>query len=382
VSGAYLVINAGSSSTKFALYDEALAELARGQVAGIGTHPRFLAGGGEETLPDGIDHAQALDRILAAVQSHLGDRPLLAAGHRVVHGGLTYAAPQRIDLRVLADLQALATLAPLHQPHNLAAIRDLAARRPGLPQVACFDTAFHRGHAPEADRFAIPRELHDKGIRRYGFHGLSYQHVAEVLAARHPALAAGRVVVAHLGAGSSLCALRGGRSLDTTMGFTALDGLPMATRPGALDPGVLLHLLSTEGYDAARLTDLLYNRCGLLGVSGISADMRRLAASPDPRAAEARAVYAWRVLREIGAMVAVLGGLDGLVFTGGIGEHDAALRATLVERLGWLGARLDPAANAADAADIAAPGSRVALLVVPADEEGVIAAATRALVPA
>jgi len=382
VSGAYLVVNAGSSSTKFALYDAGLAPLGRGQVAGIGGAPRLIAEGRQEALPPGTDHAGALDRILAEVERLLGTRPLLAAGHRVVHGGLTHAAPLRLNRQVLDALQGLASLAPLHQPHNLAAIRDLEARRPGLPQVACFDTAFHRGHPPEADRFAIPRALHDKGIRRYGFHGLSYQHVAEVLAERHPALAAGRVVVAHLGAGSSLCALAAGRSLDTTMGFTALDGLPMATRPGALDPGVLLHLLTAEGYDAAGLTDLLYNRSGLLGLSGLTADMRQLAASADPCAAEARAVYAWRLLREIGAMVALLGGLDGLVFTGGIGEHDAALRATVVERLAWLGATLDPAANAADEGDIAAAGSRVALLVVPADEEGVIAAATRALVPA
>lgn len=379
--GAYLVLNAGSSSTKFALYNAALAPLLRGQVAGLGSHPRLLVEGAEEALPPATDHGAALDRILARVRAALDGRPLIAAGHRVVHGGLGHAAPVLITDTVLAELAELSALAPLHQPHNLAGIRDVAARRPALPQVACFDTAFHHGHAPEVDRFAIPRALHDKGIRRYGFHGLSYQHIAEHLAGHAPALASGRVVAAHLGAGSSLCALLAGRSVETTMGFTALDGLPMATRPGALDPGVLLHLLTVEGHDAASLTDLLYNQCGMLGVSGITADMRALAASQDPRAAEARTLYAHRVRREIGALAAVLGGLDGLVFTGGIGEHDAALRAAVVAGFAWLGAELDLAANARHAHSIAAAGSRVALLVVPADEEGVIAAATRALVP-
>ncbi len=379
-AGAYLVLNAGSSSTKYALYDVELAVLLRGQVAGLGSHPRLQSAGREEPLPPDTDHTKALDRILAAVRVALGERRLIAAGHRVVHGGLSQAAPCVIEAGLLEELRRLVPLAPLHQPHNLAGICDLAALRPELPQVACFDTAFHRGHAPEVDRFAIPRALHDKGIRRYGFHGLSYQHIAEHLSAAHPVLAAGRVVVAHLGAGASLCALRAGRSVDTTMGFTALDGLPMATRPGALDPGVLLHLLTVEGHDAASLTDLLYHRCGLLGVSGISADMRQLAASADPCAAEARALYGYRVRCAIGAMAAALGGLDGLVFTGGIGEHDAALRAQVVEGLGWLGAAIDPAANAANAPSVSAPGS-LPLLVVPADEEGVIAAATRALVP-
>lgn len=377
----YLILNAGSSSTKFALYDEGLRTLTRGQVAGLGSRPRFQQEGREETLPADCDHGAALDRILAAVEERLGRRQLLAAGHRIVHGGVRQAAPVRLDAALLAELEALSPLAPLHQPHNLAAVRDLARRRPDLPQVACFDTAFHRGHPPEADRLAIPRALHDKGVRRYGFHGLSYEHIASFLAEEHPHLAAGRVVVAHLGAGASLCALEKGRSVDTTMGFTALDGLPMATRPGALDPGVLLYLMSAEGMGLEALTDLLYNKCGLLGVSGISGDMRVLAESADPRAAEARRFYAYRVRREIAALAGVLGGLDGLVFTAGVGEHDAAIRAEIVEGLAWLGLALDAAANARHAPSIAAPESRAAILVVPADEEGVIAAATRALVP-
>jgi len=296
-----------------------------------------------------------------------------AIGHRVVHGGPDFAAPARIDASVMARLRALAPLAPLHQPHNLAGIEAASEHFPGVPQIACFDTAFHRAHSWEADTYALPPEFHARGIRRYGFHGLSYEWIIRSLAEREPALAAGRVVVAHLGNGSSLCAIRAGRSIDSTMGFSALDGVPMGTRCGQIDPGVLPHLLGSEGMDLGALQTLLYTRSGLKGMSGISQDVRDLEASDDPRAARALSHYCWRVRREIGALAPTLGGLDGLVFTAGIGENAAKLRARLCEGLGFLGIAVDPARNAAQGPEISPPGAPVRVLVMPTHEEAMIA---------
>ncbi len=280
----------------------------------------------------------------------------------------------------MARLAALEPLAPLHQPHNLAAIRLAGEAYPGVPQVACFDTAFHRGRPEYAEGYALPRALYDEGIRRYGFHGISYEYVAGRLAEIAPALAAGRVIVAHLGNGASMCAMAGGRSVETTMGFTALDGLPMGTRPGQLDPGVVLHLIEGRGMAAGEVAELLYRRSGLLGLSGVSSDMRDLLASGEPGAALAVAHFVYRCGVQAGAMAAALGGVDGVVFTAGIGENQPAIRAGIAERLGWLGAVLDPEANAAGAEVISAAGSRVALLVVPTDEELTIARHTRGVV--
>jgi acetate kinase len=302
-----------------------------------------------------------------------------AAGHRVVHGGADFTAPVRVDAAVLAALDALVPLAPLHQPHNLAAIRAVSAAAPDLPQVACFDTAFHATIPAVAQAFALPRTLAAEGIRRYGFHGLSYEAIAarlpEVLGPR----ADGRVIVAHLGNGASLCAMRGRASVASTMGFTALDGLMMGTRTGTIDPGVLLHLMEAKGWDAARLGRLLYKESGLLGVSGLSSDMRALLASDAPEAAEAVALFVYRAVREIGSLAAALGGLDALVFTAGIGEHAAPVRAAIVAGCAWLGLTLDTAANAAGGPRISGPGPASAW-VVPTDEEGVIARATARLV--
>ena len=297
----------------------------------------------------------------------------------MVHGGRNLAAPALIDDGVLAEMQALVPLAPLHQPHCLAAIAAVARTWPEVKQVACFDTAFHRTMPELARRFAIPRALHDEGVERYGFHGLSYEHVAGTLAGLDPDLAAGRVVVAHLGSGASLCALQGGRSVDTTMGLTALDGLPMGTRCGALDPGVLLYLLQAKSATATTMEDLLYHRSGLLGVSGESADMHVLEESGSPAAREAIELFAFQVARQACAMAASLGGLDGLVFTAGIGEHAPALRANVCARLAWLGVHVDAALNTAGQGRISAPASAVAVWVIPTDEEAVIARHTALL---
>jgi acetate kinase len=377
--GAILALNAGSSSIKFALFASGRVRAAHGAIAGIGTAPRFTATAADGTalpgreFPPAATHEAMLGTLLDFVATHLPGAPLAAVGHRVVHGGQAFAAPVRVTPAVLAALDALTPLAPLHQPHNLAPIRALAATNPNLVQVACFDTAFHRSMPPLATRFALPRALHDAGIRRYGFHGLSYAWLAARLRAIAPEVAAGRVIAAHLGNGASLCAMRGGVSVETTMGFTALDGLMMGTRCGALDAGVVLHLLQQRGMTPAAVSDLLYNRSGLLGVSGISPDMHVLLDSPDPRAAEAVALFCARIVREAGALAAALGGLDGLVFAGGIGEHAAPVRETVCAGLGFLGLRLDPAANAAGAGRISAPDSRVAAFVIPTDEEAMIA---------
>jgi acetate kinase len=303
----------------------------------------------------------------------LGGKPPSTVGHRVVHGGIDHAEPVLVDDALLASLDRLVPLAPLHQPNNLAAIRALRARLPDLPQVACFDTAFHRGHSDVAERYAIPEELHAEGVRRYGFHGLSYEYIASVLPAAAPEIAQGRVVVAHLGSGCSLCALVNGRSVDSTMGFTALDGLPMGTRVGQVDPGVLLYLLTEHGWDAQRLQHFLYHDCGLKGLSGLSNDMRDLLASDEPAARLAVDYFVYRVVREIGALAAAMGGLDGLVFTAGVGENAPAIRSRVVERLAWLGFRLDQEANAARGPRLSPPGSRPSAWVIPTDEERMIA---------
>ena len=338
MSKVVLTLNAGSSTLKFALFNGEIA-LARGQIEGS---------------------SDRLDDVLLWVEANRHGAELAAVGHRVVHGGARFAAPVLIDAEILGELEGLVRLAPLHQPHNLAGIRAISQLLPDLPQVACFDTAFHHGMPDIATRFALPAEITGQGVRRYGFHGLSYEYIAGVLKRVAPALAAGRVIVAHLGNGASLCAMRDGVSIDTTMGFTALDGLMMGTRCGALDPGVVLHLLRQPGMNADRLEDLLYHRSGLLGVSGESGDMRRLLQSRSPRARLAIELYVYRIVREIGALTSSLGGLDGLVFTAGIGEHAAEIREKVVKKLGWLGPGLD-------------------VRVIPTDEERMIARHTRSV---
>jgi acetate kinase len=305
----------------------------------------------------------------------------IAVGHRVVHGGPQYDRPILIDAKVLTDLERYISLAPLHQPNNLAPIRSIITRSPDLPQVACFDTAFHRGHAALADHYAIPKHFYDEGVRRYGFHGLSYEFVANRLPQVAPEAAAGKVVVAHLGSGASMCALSGGRSIESTMGFTALDGLPMGTRPGQIDPGVVLYLIEEKGMTAAHVQKLFYGECGLKGLSGISNDVRELEASSDPRARFALDYFAYRVALSAGLLAAALGGLDAFVFTAGIGENSASMRAAIVERLAWLGALLDPKANTAGSTSIAQGGSQIGLYVIPTDEEFMIARHTLALLP-
>ena len=369
MDGLVLALNAGSSSLKCALFEgdgDALVELARTDIEAI----------------SGVGH-EVVRTALAWSEQAAAGRPLAAAGHRVVHGGMRFHEPVRLTAGVVSALDALTPLAPLHQPAALEAIRALTALKPGLAQAACFDTAFHWTAPEVARRLGLPRALHDEGVRRYGFHGLSYEHVVGRLAALDPALAAGRVVAAHLGSGASLCAMRGGRSVDTTMGFSPLDGLLMATRCGSLDPGALLYLEQHEGLSADEVEDLLYHRSGVLGVSGLTGDMRALLASDDPAAAEAVELYVYRAAKEIAALAGALGGLDGLVFTAGVGENSAEIRARIAARLAWLGLELDEAANAgAGERRISAAGSRIAAWVVPADEERVIARQTRAALAA
>lgn len=379
-------INAGSSSLKFSVYrigeDGRLSLSAKGQVEGIGTSPRLVAEDAEGRLlinrrwPEdrGSGHAEFFRVIGSWLREQFGDRAsLVGVGHRVVHGGTDFAAPVRVTATVLAKLEALCPLAPLHQPHNLAGIRAVAAAQPDLPQVACFDTAFHRGHPEVADWYALPRRFYDEGVCRYGFHGLSYEYIASVLPEVAPEIAAGRVVVAHLGSGASMCAMMAGRSIDSTMGFTALDGLPMGTRCGALDPGVVLYLNRAHGMDADAIERLLYQDCGLKGVSGISNDMRALLASDDPRAAQAIDLFVWRIGLELGALAAVMGGLDGLVFTAGIGERSPEIRERVCRRAAWLGVEIDEAANRAGGPRISTTHSKVAVYAIPTDEEQMIA---------
>ena len=382
MQGCLAVLNAGSSSIKFALYETGRAEAAlfRGQIEQIGVSPhlRVVGARGDQvaarTWPsEEFDHQAATREIIKAAGELIQGTPVRAVGHRVVHGGTKYAAPVRIDAEVLAALETLVPLAPLHQPHNLAPIRAIAEAAPHLPQVACFDTAFHSGQPPLAQTFALPRRFTEAGVRRYGFHGLSYEYIASRLKQVDPDLADGRVVIAHLGNGASLCAVRGGRSVASTMGFTAVDGLMMGTRCGAIDPGVLLYLMDEHGMDARAIEDLIYRRSGLLGVSGISSDMRTLRASTEAAAGEAIALFVYRILREIGSLAAALGGIDGLVFTAGIGEHDPATRAEVAAGCAWLGLRLERARNATGTGRISADDSAVSTWVIPTDEERMIA---------
>jgi acetate kinase len=380
--GCLAVLNAGSSSIKFALYEPGAEGglIFRGQVEQIGQAPHLEAKDAdgkvlaEHAWSEGkLDHEAATAEIIALGRKLLHGRPVLAFGHRVVHGGTDYAAPVLIDDKVLAKLAELVPLAPLHQPHNLAPIRAIARALPQLPQVACFDTAFHRSQPALAQAFALPRDITAAGVRRYGFHGLSYDYIVTRLKETEPALARSRLVIAHLGNGASLCAVRDGKSVASTMGFTAVDGLMMGTRTGALDPGVLLYLMQERGLDAAGIEDLLYRRSGLLGVSGIASDMRTLRQSTAPEAKEAIALFVYRIVREIGSMAAALGGVDALVFTAGIGEHDAATRAEVVAGCGWLGIALDEARNGAGTGRISADDSHASAWVVPTDEERMIA---------
>jgi len=390
---ALLVVNAGSSSLKFQVFatdrSSALKRLVKGQMDGIGTRPRLRAEDADKTpLIDQSYQADQISDLPAAISAagtwlrETQKVDLVAVGHRVVHGGPQYDKPTAVDRQVLTDLERYVSLAPLHQPNNLAPIRALLERRPELLQVACFDTAFHRSHSAMADHYAIPQALYEEGVRRYGFHGLSYEYIADRLRQVAPDVADGRVIVAHLGSGASMCALFGGRSVESTLGFTALDGLPMGTRSGQIDPGVLLYLIGEKGMSAATLQDFLYRECGLKGLSGISNDIRELQASTDPRAAFAINHFVYRAALHAGMLAAALGGLDAFVFTAGIGENSPTIRARITEKLSWLGAVLDPAANAGGGPVISRPDSPVAVYVVPTDEELMIARHTLALLSA
>lgn len=396
MTDAILTINAGSSSIKFALFerDDPVRPQAalRGELDGIGAQPRLKARDGQGAvlaeltfaelagLPADEQHSRTLDVLVRWLDEHDEGWQVGAVGHRVVHGADRYAAPVTLSPADVDALACFVPLAPLHQPYNVAGIRALTALLPEVPQVACFDTAFHMTQPERARRFALPRHLSDAGIKRYGFHGLSYEYVSHVLPQHLGAKADGRVVVAHLGNGASMCALRERKSIATTMGFTALDGLMMGTRCGAIDPGVLLHLMEFHGLDAAALTKLLYKESGLLGVSGVSQDMWALLDSPAPEAAEAVELFCYRIARELGSLAAALGGLDALVFTAGIGEHAAPVREQVCRRAEWLGVRLDDAANARHATRISAPDSPVDVLVLPTNEEWMIAQHAAALV--
>jgi acetate kinase len=386
---ALLVLNAGSSSLKFQVFeltgDGAPRPWLRGQIEGLPERPRFrlddAAGPDLEDVPmlpeAARDDASRLAFVRQRVDERLDGAAIVAAGHRVVHGGARHAAPVRADAALIEELQALVPLAPLHQPFNIAPMRALLEAEPALPQVACFDTAFHRHHEPRTQLLGLPFALHEAGLRRYGFHGLSYEYVAGRLASLDPALAQGRVVVAHLGSGASMCALRAARSVDTTMGFSALHGVPMGTRPGSLDAGAVLWLMRERGMDAEALERLLYRESGLLGVSGVSNDMRALLASDAPRARLAVDWFSWRCAQELAAMATSLGGLDALVFTAGIGENSPEIRARLCEHAAWLGIELDDAANVGRAPRIDTRRGGPSVWVVPTDEESMIARHTR-----
>jgi acetate kinase len=393
MTDAIVVLNAGSSSLKFSLFalDDGAPQLRlRGQCEGLYTTPKFSArdAGGTVVATRGWDgdakfgHDEAIAFLLDFLRGELAQHRLLAIGHRVVHGGVEYDRPVRLDARVLAQLERFIPLAPLHQPHNLAPIRALLARAPQLPQVGCFDTSFHRAMPPVAQAFALPPSITDRGVRRYGFHGLSYEYIASVLPRFDAAAARGRTVVAHLGNGASMCAMQAGRSVASTMGFTAVEGLPMGTRSGTLDPGVVLYMMDELGMDARAIEKLLYTQSGLLGVSGVSSDMRTLLASDEPRARFAIEIFVYRIGRELGSLAAALGGLDALVFTGGIGEHAAPIRERVLRAAAWLGLELDAAANAAHGPRLTTAGSRASAWAIPTDEERMIAQHTHALIAA
>jgi acetate kinase len=385
-----LVVNAGSSSVKFQVFSVegggALRRQIKGQMDGIGSRPRLRASGASgDPIADRAYPIEAVPDVPAAMgiagawlRDEIRIQPI-AVGHRVVHGGPEYDRPVLIDHGVVARLERFVSLAPLHQPHNLAPIRSIFAGFPTLPQVACFDTAFHRTHSAVADHYAIPHQLHAEGVRRYGFHGLSYEYVAKSLPLVAPDIAKGRIIVAHLGSGASMCALKGGQSVESTMGFTALDGLPMGTRPGQLDPGVVLYLISAKGMSGAKVQDFLYRDCGLKGLSGVSNDMRELEASEDAKAKLAIDYFVYRIGLNAGMLAAALQGLDAFVFTAGIGENSAKIRARVVEQLDWLGAALDPSENARHARLISRSDSLIPVYVVPTDEELMIAQHTLSL---
>jgi len=385
-----LVVNAGSSSVKFQIFavdgNGALARQIKGQIDGIGSRPRLRAKGpNEDTLADRAYPIESVGDVQAALDvagEWLGDelniRPI-AVGHRVVHGGPHYDQPALIDQAVVQRLEKFSALAPLHQPYNLAPIRSIMKNFPSLPQVACFDTAFHRSHGALADYYCIPKELHAEGIRRYGFHGLSYEYITRMLPKVAPEAARKRVIVAHLGSGASMCAINDGKSVDSTMGFTALDGLPMGTRPGQLDPGVLLYLLSEKGMSASDLSDFLYRKCGLKGLSGISNDVRELLDSDDPYAILAIEYFVYRAGLSAGMLAGALQGLDAFVFTAGIGENSPFIRKRIADRLAWLDVELDEDRNNKNASCITSKTSRVPVYVIPTDEERMIAQHTVSL---
>jgi acetate kinase len=387
-----LVINAGSSSIKFSVYETAasgaLSAGAHGEVAGIGTKPHLsivdAQGGRLADRPiEARDYAGAIAAIHAWFTDHIGSEAAFAAvGHRVVHGGSEFLRPVLIDEQVIAALEALVPLAPLHEPHHIAAIRAVAAAAPKVPQIACFDTAFHQSEPFLAREFALPRALTAKGIRRYGFHGLSYEYIVSALPRVAPECVGCKLVVAHLGNGASLCAIEDGKSIATTMGFTPVDGLVMGTRTGLLDPGVILYLLQHEGMDAAGIQRLLYEQSGLLGVSGLSSDMRELLPSDRSEAKEAVDLFIYRIGRELGSMVAALGGLNALIFTGGIGEHAAVIRARICRDAAWLGVALDEAANDAGGPRISSPNAQASAWMIPTDENLMVARHTRRLLDA
>jgi acetate kinase len=379
-----LVLNAGSSSLKFCVYHNPGGQAwhleARGQIDGIGTSPRFTAkdGGGAKIADDRLepsvrDGRAALDWLSSWLQGKYEGARVVGVGHRVVHGGARFTGPTIVTPEVIAELHALEPLAPLHQPYNVAAIETVAERLPGVPQVACFDTSFHRGQPAVAEVVPLPRDICRDGVQRYGFHGLSYEYIASVLPQAAPSIANGRVIVAHLGSGASLCALKDRKSVDSTLGFTALDGLCMGTRPGAVDPGVILYLFQTLGLSAKDVETILYKKSGLLGISGISNDMRDLLGRQEPGARLAVDYFVYRVAKEIGALTAVLGGLDGLVFTAGIGENSPEIRRRIAEASAWLGIDLDPDANRRGDERISRDASRVSAWVIPTNEELMIA---------
>jgi acetate kinase len=390
VSDAIAVLNAGSSSLKFSVFaarDGELEVAARGQAEGLYTAPRFVAKDGagkrlaDKSWGEGakLGHDGALDHLVAFLRSELASHRLVGIGHRVVHGGLEYTRPVRLDARVLAALEKYVPLAPLHQPHNLAPIRVLIERSPQLPQVACFDTAFHSTAPAVAQAFALPKAITDRGVRRYGFHGLSYEYIASVLPKYDARAASGKTVVLHLGNGSSMCAMVGCRSVASTMGFTAADGLPMGTRCGTLDPGVILYMIDELEMDARAIEKLIYQQSGLLGVSGVSSDMRTLEASSELGAKAAIDLFAYRIGRELGSLAAALGGLDAIVFTAGIGENSASLRERVCRDAAWLGVELDATANQKGGPRISTATSRTLAWVIPTNEELMIARQTRAL---
>jgi acetate kinase len=388
---AILVLNAGSSSIKFSLFIAQTDQLQlrlRGQIEGLYTTPRFIAkdaGGASirgRKWDEGtrLGHDGAIDYLIGFLVEYREEFRLIAVGHRVVHGGIEFSEPAPINAKALESLEKLIPLAPLHQPHNLAPIRVVIQRRPELPQVACFDTAFHRLQPEIAQLLALPYAITERGVRRYGFHGLSYEYIASVLPRYDARAGAGRVIVAHLGNGASMCAMNAGRSVATTMGFTAVDGLPMGTRCGALDPGVMLYLMDELKMNARAIETLIYQQSGLLGVSGISSDMRALLESQEPRARLAVDLFIYRIRRELGSLSAALGGLDALVFTGGIGEHAVVIRERVCIEASWLGIEFDPAANSAGDPRISKKGSPVSAWIIPTDEEFMIARHTRRLI--